>query len=55
MVIQQYTQHLISLETALKMLHPNWKKAELEAEVKRINAELDSQATTAQFNNVFGV
>lgn len=55
MVIQQHTQGLISLETALKMLHPNWKKSELEAEFKRINAERDSQATTAQFNNVFGV
>lgn len=55
LVATQYSQGLISLETAIKMLHPNWKKVEIEAEVNRINAERDGVATASAFNNVFGV
>ena len=54
-VISQYQQGLISLETAIKQLHPNWKKIEVDAEINRITQEQDSRASEGAFNSTFGV
>lgn len=54
-VVQQYQQGLISLETAIKTLHPNWKDEEVQAEINRINQEVDSKASIGAFNSTFGV
>lgn len=54
-VISQYQQGLISLETAIKLLHPNWKKIEVDAEINRITQEQDSRASEGAFNSTFGV
>lgn len=53
--ISQYQQGLISLETAIKQLHPNWKKIEVDAEINRITQEQDSRASEGAFNSTFGV
>lgn len=55
LVIQQYANGLISLPTAVKMLHPNWKQVEVDAEVRRISVEQDNKVASAQFDSTFGV
>ena len=54
-VAQQYSNGLISLETAIKTLHPNWKPVEVQAEIDRINLEQDSKSTAGAFDQTFGV
>ena len=55
LIIQQYQGGLISLKSALKSIHPDWKDEEVEAEIERINGERDTSAVDGRFDTTFGV
>lgn len=55
LILQQYQSGLISLDTAVKQLHPEWKQEEVEAELDRINLERGGTRVDDNFNNILGV
>ncbi len=55
LILQQYSQGLISLETAVKQLHPEWKKEEVDAELDRISLERGGTRVDDNFNNILGL
>lgn len=55
MVSVQYNNGLMSLQTAIKTLHPEWKQVEVDAEIERINNERDSRVAAGAFDQTFGV
>ena len=55
LILQQYQSVLISLDTAVKQLHPEWKQEEVEAELDRINLERGGTRVDDNFNNILDV
>lgn len=55
LILQQYQSGLISLDTAVKQLHPEWKQEEVEAELDRINLERGGTRVDDNFNNILGL
>lgn len=55
LILQQYSQGLISLETAVKQLHPEWKKEEVDAELDRISLERGGTRVDDNFNSILGL
>lgn len=54
MILQQYQSGLISIDTAIKQLHPDWKQEEIEAELDRINLERGGTRVDDNFTNILG-
>lgn len=55
LILQQYQSGLISHDTAVKQLHPEWKQEEVEAELDRINLERGGTRVDDNFNNILDV
>lgn len=55
LILQQYQSGLISLDTAVKQLHPEWKQEEVEAELDRINLERGGTRVDDNFNTILGL